>query len=90
MANLQIKGMDDNLYKQLRKLAVAENRSISQEVVYLLKLYLGRKAKIDNLPTPAEKLIELSGSWQGEEKPEELASTIRKARKNSRKLTKGF
>ncbi len=32
MANLQIKGMNDNLYKQIKELAGLENRSVSQQI----------------------------------------------------------
>lgn len=35
MANLQVKGMDDALYNQLKMLAAAENRSVSQEIIHL-------------------------------------------------------
>ena len=41
MANLQIKGMDDDLYAQLKALAASENRSVSQQVLlwnYILVL----------------------------------------------------
>ena len=37
MANLQIKGIEDNLYEQLGKLAAAENHYISQQVLFLIK-----------------------------------------------------
>ena len=30
MANLQIKGIDDELYNEIKKLAVSEKRSVSQ------------------------------------------------------------
>ena len=64
MANLQIKGMDDELYTSLKELASSENRSISQQVVFLLKQYLGRKHQIQKIKTPAQVLLELAGSWE--------------------------
>jgi hypothetical protein len=53
MANLQIKGMDDDLYAQLKSLAANENRSISQQILFLLKLYLARKHQLQGARTPA-------------------------------------
>lgn len=43
MANLQIKGIDENLYLQIKKLASAENRSVSQQILYLAKEYLAKE-----------------------------------------------
>jgi len=90
MANLQIKGIEDDLYAQLGKVAAAENRSISQQVLFLIKGDLARRKSIQCIPTPAETLLELSGSWKGEESASEMISGIRTARKNSIKLEQGF
>ena len=43
MANLQIKGIEDALYAQIKDIAVAENRSISQQVLFLVKAYMANK-----------------------------------------------
>ena len=40
MATLQVRSVDDQLYEALGKRAIMENRSISQEVVFILKAYL--------------------------------------------------
>lgn len=40
MATLQIKSMDDQLYNALKIRAKAENRSLSQQVVMIIKDYL--------------------------------------------------
>jgi len=40
MANLQVKSINDDLYRSLGRRASMENRSISQEVVAILKDYL--------------------------------------------------
>ncbi len=37
MANLQIKGIDDELYNEIKKLAASEKRSISQQVLFRSK-----------------------------------------------------
>jgi len=90
MANLQIKGIDDDLYAQLKALAASENRSISQQVLFLLKGYLAKKQQLHNTKTPAQVLLELSGSWEDEKTPEQIARMLKNARKNSRKLAEGF
>jgi len=90
MANLQIKGMDDDLYAQLKSLAVSENRSISQQVLYLLKLYLARKHQLRETRTPAQVLLELSGSWEDGRPAEQIVKELKAGRRSSRKLRKGF
>ena len=90
MANLQIKGIEDDLYAQLRKVAAAENRSISQQVLFLIKGDLARRKSIQRIPTPAETLLELSGSWTGDESASEMIANIKTARKSSEKLKEGF
>jgi plasmid stability protein len=90
MANLQIKGIDDDLYVQLKALAASENRSISQQVVYLVKSYLSQKPQFQKTKTPAQVLLELSGSWEDVRPAEQIIRNLKKARKNSKKFTKGF
>jgi len=90
MANLQIKGMDDELYTTLKDLAASENRSISQQVVYLLKLYLGRKHQFQKIKTPAQVLLELAGSWEDARSSEKIIKDLKNNRKNSQKLSMGF
>ncbi len=90
MANLQIKGIDDDLYDQLRSLAASENRSISQQVLFLLKIYLAKKHQLQEAKTPAQVLLELSGSWEDDRLAEEIVRELRAERKASRKLRKGF
>jgi len=90
MANLQIKGMDDDLYAQLKLLAASENRSISQQVLFLLKLYLARKHQLQEIRTPAQVLLELSGSWEDDRPTEQIVKDLKAARKSSQKLRKGF
>jgi hypothetical protein len=43
MANLQIKGVQDDLYEEIKKVAEAENRSVSQQVLFLIRDYLARR-----------------------------------------------
>ena len=90
MANLQIKGMDDHLYAQIKALAESENRSVSQEVLFMMKSYLANKRKLQKTRTPAQVLLDLSGSWEGPDDADEMISRIRNARRNSVKLKNGF
>ena len=90
MANLQIKGIDDDLYAQLKALAASENRSISQQVVFLVKSYLSKKPQLHKVKTPAEVLLELSGSWEDGRSAEKIIGDLKRARKNSHKFTDGF
>jgi plasmid stability protein len=90
MANLQIKSIDDDLYAQLKALAASENRSVSQQVLFLLKGYLAKKQQLQNTKTPAQVLLELSGSWDDAKTPEQIVRMLENARKNSQKLPEGF
>jgi hypothetical protein len=90
MANLQIKGMDDDLYAQLKSLAASENRSIGQQILFLLKLYLARKHQLQGDRTPAQILLELSGSWEDDRPVEQIVNELKAGRKSSKKLRKGF
>ena len=90
MANLQIKGIDDGLYAQLKSIAASENRSVSQQVLFLLKNYLAKKHRIQETETPAQVLLDLSGSWQDSRSSEQIVKELKKARKRSKKLAKVF
>jgi len=90
MANLQIKGIEDELYKELKKMAAEENRSVSQQALFLVKEYLARKRHMRTLKTPAQILLDLSGSWEDNRDSVKIVAQIRKARRNSKKLVKGF
>ena len=90
MANLQIKGIDDGIYAHLKSLAASENRSVSQQVLFLVKAYLARKSHLQQIKTPAEVLLELSGSWEDPRQAREIVEDLRKDRKNSEKLMEGL
>jgi len=90
MANLQIKGIKDELYEEIKRLAAAENRSISQEILFLVKDYLARRHLLRTQKTPAQALLELSGSWEDERESEQIITDIKTHRKNSEKLSAGF
>jgi len=90
MANLQIKGIQDELYAEIKKLAAAENRSMSQEILFLVKDYLARIEHVRKLKTPAQVLLDLAGSWEDNREAEQIIAEIKSARKSSEKLSAGF
>ena len=90
MANLQIKGIDDELYSQIKTLAESESRSVSQQVLFLLKTYLAKRNHFLETKTPAQVLLDLSGSWEDSRASEQIVDELKKARNSSEKLVKGF
>jgi len=90
MANLQIKGVNDQLYEEIKKVAEAENRSVSQQVLFLIRDYLAKRKELTSLRSPAQVLLELAGSWEDDRGPREIVAEIKAARRNSKKLRKGF
>ena len=58
MATLQVRSIDDQLYKVLGKVAKDENRSISQEVVYILKKYFSKP--VQHFDNATEAFLELT------------------------------
>jgi hypothetical protein len=90
MANLQIKGIDDKLYDTIKKLAASENRSVSQEVLFLVKEHVAKRKQTAAVRTPAQVLLDLSGSWTDDRNADTILAGIKAARKGSRKLSEGF
>ena len=82
MANLQVKSIDDDLYESLGRRAAMENRSISQEVISILKAYLSTPGVKNQKAN--EQFLELCGSWQDDKSSEELADEIRSSRNRKR------
>jgi plasmid stability protein len=78
MATLQVKSVDDQLYEALGKRAVMENRSISQEVIFILKAYLSSPSlKYQESTT---RFLEICGSWEDSRNADEIVSEIRRSR----------
>ena len=90
MGNLQIKGIEDELYRELKKMATEENGSVGQQALFLVKEYLARKKQMRALKTPAQILLDLSGSWEDNRNSAKIVTQIKKARRNSKKLEEGF
>lgn len=90
MANLQVKGIDDLLYEELRGHAQTENRSISQDLVFILKSFLSMKKEQQSPKSPAQVLLDLAGSWEDGKSADQLIRELRKSRRNSRKSFRGL
>ena len=84
MANLQVKGMDDDLYQALKGRAERDNRSVSQEVVTIIREFLARPAVPAARAT--QDLLALAGSWQDARSPGAIARSIRKSRRSGRRV----
>lgn len=83
MATLQVKGIDDQLYRALRARASMNNRSISQEVVTIIQESLARPPSDPRAATLS--FLELAGSWEDEGSAAKIAGDIRKARRSRKK-----
>ena len=78
MATLQVRSVDNQLYETLGKRAIMENRSISQEVVYILKTYLSSPALKHQEATT--RFLEMCGSWEDTRDADEIVSELRQSR----------
>ena len=67
MANLQIKNIDERLYHQIKLLAAGENRSVSQQVLFLIRNHLARKGRLQAEETAGQVLLDLGSGcgWPG-------------------------
>lgn len=90
MSNLQIKNIDERLYQQLKQLAADENRSVSQQVLFLIRNHLARKRRTYESETAAQTMLALTGSWEDSRTAEQIVSEIKSARRSSRKFSKGL
>lgn len=89
MSNLQIKGVDEGLYQDLKQLAAEENRSVSQQVLFLIRRSLARKRQVRQAESGAEVLLSLAGSWEDAGQADEIIAVLRDARRSSKRLSKG-
>lgn len=81
MAILQVRTMDDDLYEALGRRAAMDNRSISQEVIAIVKDFLSKPAVS---PSADEEGLKLAGGWVDEHSAEDIAGSIRSARRTGR------
>jgi plasmid stability protein len=78
MATVQLANIDDQLYEALVVRAAQENRSVSQEVVAIVREHLiptSRDAEEAN-----KAFMELVGTWQDSRTAEEIIEDIRSSR----------
>jgi len=90
MANLQIKNIDERLYQQIKLLAAGENRSVSQQVLFLIRNHLARKGRLQADETAGQVLLDLAGSWEDPRTAEQIVSDLKTARRSSRKPYRGL
>lgn len=88
MATLQVRSIDDRLYKALGRKAAMDNRSISQEVVSILKAYLSAPKMLHENATHA--FLEMCGTWSDERGPEEIVEEIRHSRRTTNRFQEIF
>ena len=67
MANFEVHDIDEELYFSLKKLAVLEKRSVSEQVVYILSKYL----------SSPESFLQFSGSWEDDRTAQDIVAEIR-------------
>ncbi|MCL5734421.1 MAG: hypothetical protein M1274_02350 [Actinobacteria bacterium] len=82
MAILQIKGIDDELYARLKRVAAEDSRSVSQEVLHLTKEYMTRREAQNVDVKSARALLDLAGSWEDDRDAATIAHDIRAGRRN--------
>ena len=82
MAVLQVRNMSDELYGALGRRAAMDNRSISQEVIEIIKRYLAspRGASV----AADDAVLQLAGSWLDDRSAKRIAADIRKDRSTKR------
>jgi len=90
MANLQIKNIDEGLYHQIKLLAAGENRSVSQQVLFLIRNHLARKGRLQTEETAAQVLLDLAGSWEDLRTAKQIVADLKTARRSSIKLSAGL
>ena len=90
MSNLQIKGIDDKFYQELKQLAADENRSVSQQVLFMLRSSLSQRRRTNRMETAAQVLLSLSGSWEDPRDAEDIIKEIKTARRSSAKFSQGL
>jgi len=84
MATLQVKGLNDALYKALAARAAQDNRSISQEIVTMIQEFLSKPSGDPQRVT--EEFLSLAGSWADKRSPKTIANEIRRKRRSGKRF----
>jgi hypothetical protein len=90
MANLQIKGMNDDFYAQIKALAGSENRSVSQQILFMTKEYLAKRQQIRTSRTSAQILLDLAGAWEDARTADEIIADLKQSRTNTTRMREVF
>ncbi|MCK5070917.1 MAG: hypothetical protein KAR01_10255 [Desulfocapsa sp.] len=85
MATLQVRSIDEQLYKALGRRAAMDNRSISQEVIAILKAYLSYPTSRNTNST--NNFLELCNTWQDEKEENQIVEEIRKSRRSGERFS---
>ena len=88
MANLQVRSIDDQLYTALGRRAKMENRSISQEVISILKKHLSSPVSHNEKNT--QNFLELCGTWESEKSSEKIVEEIKRSRRTDGRMKVDF
>ena len=88
MANLQVRSIDDQLYIALGRRAKMENRSISQEVISILKKHLSSPVSQNEKNT--QNFLELCGTWESEKSSEKIVEEIKRSRQTDGRMKVEF
>jgi len=84
MATLQVRDIDEQLYKTLKNAAKRQNRSVSQEVVTMLQTHLNSVQK--PMANATLEFLALSGAWKDDRTAEEIITDIRSNRNQSNRF----
>jgi hypothetical protein len=80
MAILQVRDIDDRLYDSLKQKAQSDNRSISQEVIAILRTYLSNPHNYNTNAT--QEFLKLS--WDDNRDANEIIDDLIKDRENKK------
>lgn len=83
MATLQVRSIDERFYRALGRRAELDHRSLSQEVIAILKDFLASPEKTSHARA-TEAFLELAGSWADARDADAMIAEMRKARATKR------
>lgn len=78
MATLQVRDLDDRLYRYLKTAAKLQNRSLSQEVITILENYVNSTQQ--NLKNSTLEFLSMTGAWKDDKTADELLNELRDRR----------
>jgi plasmid stability protein len=81
MATLQVRDIDDRLYRYLKTSAKLKNRSISQEVITIIQDHLNNSQNPASNAT--KEFLALSSAWKDDRSADVIVKGIRSHRINS-------